>query len=204
MPIKAAFFDLGGVLLNFSHQKMYENLAQFSGLPLSVITQILVDEGLGLKYERGEVSSDQLHEKFCELSKKPLDYPRLLEAAGDIFSVKNETLSLVEQLSEMGLPLYVLSNTCEAHFMFLQNHFPHLLAPFRDFILSYKVKRCKPEEQIYEAALAMAGCAPEETFYTDDISDYVTAAKLLGINAHHFEGAEGTNLALKNYGISIR
>jgi putative hydrolase of the HAD superfamily len=45
----------------------------------------------------------------------------------------------------------------------------------------------KPQPRIFQAAIALAGCRPEECFYTDDIADYVAAAQNLGIDAVRFE-----------------
>lgn len=203
MTLKAIFCDLGNVLVHFSHQKMYENLAHFSGQPLAAIVKFLREKGWGAKYERGEVDTQQLHAAFCELSERALPFAGLLEAVGNIFALKEDTLSIVEQLSAQEVPLYILSNTCEAHIYYLQRHFPRLFAPFQGAILSYEVKLCKPEKEIYQAALQLAQCRPEETFYMDDILEYVTAAQSLGIQSHHFQGADQAKSALQQLGFEL-
>jgi HAD superfamily hydrolase (TIGR01509 family) len=47
----------------------------------------------------------------------------------------------------------------------------------------------KPQPEIYQAAIECAGCRPEECFYTDDIPEFIEAAKRLGIDAVQFESA---------------
>ena len=62
-----------------------------------------------------------------------------------------------------------------------------MLRHFHDLILSYEVKAMKPRREIFQAAIARAGCRAEECFYTDDIAAFVDAAKSLGIDAVQFE-----------------
>jgi FMN phosphatase YigB (HAD superfamily) len=47
----------------------------------------------------------------------------------------------------------------------------------------------KPRPEIFQAAIARAGCRAEECFYTDDVAAFVTAARNLGIDAVQFESA---------------
>jgi len=201
MAIDTIFFDLGGVLVNFSHEKMCDNISRFSGIPLPKVKQIIYDEKVGANYERGTIDSRQVHQIFTREAKKPLDFLDFLDASSDIFSVKEEMIPLIENLSEQDVSLFLLSNTSEAHFFYIVKHFPHLLVPFDGFILSYEVKAAKPEKAIYEAALETAETTPEKSFYTDDVLDYVEAAQKLGIKGHHFQEAEKLQKALTCIGL---
>ena len=59
----------------------------------------------------------------------------------------------------------------------------------------------KPEPEIYQAAIARAGCRPEECFYTDDIARFVTAARSLGIDGVEFQSAAQLQGEMKARGI---
>ena len=59
-------------------------------------------------------------------------------------------------------------------------------AAFDRPILSFEWGARKPERKIFEAALEIAGCRPEECFYTDDIVAYIEAARELGMKAEPF------------------
>ena len=56
-------------------------------------------------------------------------------------------------------PLYLLSNTNELHFHYIEEHFPVLLQHFRAFILSYRVGSRKPEAGIFQALIREAAPA---------------------------------------------
>ncbi|MCA9060255.1 MAG: HAD family phosphatase, partial [Planctomycetaceae bacterium] len=58
----------------------------------------------------------------------------------------------------------------------------------------------KPEPRIYEAALAVAQCRPDECFYTDDIAAYVQKATTFGIHAHVYRDTPALVSALTEAG----
>jgi len=68
-------------------------------------------------------------------------------------------------------------------------------------VLSYRVGALKPAPAIYREAIARAECRPEECFFTDDIADYVAAAKREGIDAVQFESCEQLERELTARGI---
>jgi HAD superfamily hydrolase (TIGR01509 family) len=95
----------------------------------------------------------------------------------------------------------LLSNTNAIHFEMLERTYP-LLRHFHEFILSHRVRALKPSPAIYREAIARAGCAPDEIFFTDDIADYVAAAKREGIDAVQFESSEQIERELRARGVT--
>ena len=57
-------------------------------------------------------------------------------------------------------------------------------------MLSYEVRAMKPERAIYEAAVAKAGCAASEVFFTDDKAENVEGASTAGLDAVVFTSPE--------------
>ena len=117
--------------------------------------------------------------------------------------------SLLEALAAR-YRLLLLSNTNAIHFEMLRREYP-MLRHFHHLVLSYEVQAMKPQREIYEAAVRLAGCRPEECFYTDDIAAYVEGARQLGIDAVQFESrgadragiaGEGNYLVKKKPGVS--
>ncbi len=180
---RTIFFDLGNVLVFFSHQKMCEQVASYCGIDLDRIKTILheyIDP-----YERGQINDRMVYDQLCQLSKKKLDFPTLRNAIGDIFTPNDPVISIAHEVKKKGHRLFLLSNTCDAHFSFAASQFPFLKI-FDGYVLSYEVGARKPEKKIYEKALEIAGCGKEECFYTDDILPYVEAARSLSIDAEQY------------------
>ena len=60
----------------------------------------------------------------------------------------------------------------------------------------------KPDRRIFEHAVAAARCLPEECFFTDDIAEYVAAAREFGIDAVQFQSLEQIQSELRSRGVS--
>ena len=183
---KAVIFDLGNVIISFSHEKMYSQIAEVCGIPIEDLQELFIQDRIGMQFERGHISTEEIVSILSAKAQKKLDLPTLIKASSDIFSYRPEMIHLLKKLKAQGYPLLLLSNTNETHYKFLKNHFDffHL---FDHLILSFKVKAVKPELKIFECALEKASCQPEECYYIDDIPEYVLAAEELGIKGHVFK-----------------
>jgi FMN phosphatase YigB (HAD superfamily) len=170
--IKTVIFDLGKVIIPFDFMRGYQGLGGISGLSVAEI--------------RSRIASTDLVQRFeCGLV-EPADFVA-------------ELSRLLEGLSR-GYRLLLLSNTNAIHFEMLEKTYP-LLRHFHDKILSHRVRAMKPSPAIYRQAIARARCAPNEIFFTDDIADYVAAAKREGIDAVQFESSEQIERELRSRGV---
>lgn len=176
---ETVFFDLGNVLLFFSHQKMWEQLGELTGISPELIQQQFLKRGVFNQYESGRINTDQLYRMLQSLSSRSFSLLEAMRAASDIFTPNQEIWSLVERLKERGTRLILLSNTNECHFNFAYSHYP-VLKLFDAFVLSFQVGTCKPDPAIFQRALREARGT---SFYTDDIPAYVKAAKETGLDA---------------------
>jgi glucose-1-phosphatase len=115
----------------------------------------------------------------------------LFAAGCDIFEVIDESVAIVERLHAAGVRLGILSNTNPIDWGFVMSgRFPFLNRCFEQFALSYEVRAMKPERAIYEAAVAMAGCAAGDVFFTDDKPENVEGALAAGLDAVLFTSPE--------------
>ena len=182
---KTLIFDLGNVILSFSHEKMYAQVAHLCGLSVDTIKELFLDSRIGVQYERGLISSNEIFSLLCEKSGKALDYSEVMTAGSDIFIPRPEMFELVKTLKKQGYHLILLSNINEAHYQFIDKQYD-FFDLFNHLILSIEVKAVKPEKEIFDQALKRASCSPHECYYIDDIPEYVHAAEKLGIKGHVF------------------
>lgn len=199
MHTETYFFDLGGVLIDFSHQRMCENIAKLCDVPPSFVETRLFQEGLSDAYERGDLDSADIHREMEALAQKPLHFKELIDACSNIFSPKPEMAALLEELKAKGARLILLSNTCKAHFDKVKAQFA-FLELFDGCILSYEVGARKPEKKIFDAALEMGETPIQRCFYIDDVAEYVVAAKAMGLDGHHFKGVKELCKAIQERG----
>ncbi|MEO2020138.1 MAG: HAD family phosphatase [Fuerstiella sp.] len=200
MPIKTCLFDMGNVLLYFSHDTMCRNAVSISGASEDRVREVLLKSGLQWQLERGEISEREFHEDFQRQLDLTVDFDSLLHAVGDIFQLNHSIVPLLAELKQLGLRLVLLSNTSITHLQFIQDKFD-VLNSFDALTTSYQTGVLKPEAKIYEDALSKANCEPHECFYTDDIEEYVIAARNFGINAEVYSDTSKTRTALQSLGV---
>ncbi|MCA9005815.1 MAG: HAD family phosphatase [Planctomycetaceae bacterium] len=180
---------MGNVLAFFSHDKMCEQMGGLCDRSRTEIQNLLIESGVQWEYERGKLSPAEFHSWFEQAVEKNVDFNELLTAGSDIFELNTTIIPVLDSLKSQGYRLVLLSNTCVSHFEFIWNEY-EVLQRFDDFVTSYTAGAIKPERAIFECALEKIQCAPEEAFYTDDIPEYISLARQLGLQAEVFTDTE--------------
>lgn len=205
--IKFVFFDLGNVLLHFDHDRLIQQVADLSDRSRDDVRQLLFQSPHNLenRFERGELNSDEFHEKFCTLADCKVARDELMLVISDIFWLNTSIVPVVSQLRAINFPMAILSNTCEAHWTFACQRFAAVGQLFDRRVLSYEEKSMKPDRKIYQAATELASklvnCDAEEIFFTDDKQENIDAARDSGINAQLFKGSRELMRALQSGGV---
>ncbi len=179
MKETTVFFDLGNVLLFFSHQKMFEQLSELTQIPPEKLRHHFLNRGIFSDYESGQIQTEEIYRILQSHSPRSFSLLEAMRAASDIFTPNQELWKLVELLKEKGSRLVLLSNTNECHFNFAYSRYP-ILKLFDEYVLSYQVGACKPDPAIFQRALQEAR---GQAFYTDDVPAYVKAARDTGLDA---------------------
>lgn len=199
--IRAVFFDLGQVLVPFDLKRGYLALAPHCPHPPEEIHRRIQQADLVRPFEEGRIPPERFVREISKLLDLNVDYRRFCELWSSIFLP--ETLvseSLVAGLARR-YRLLLLSNTNAIHYEMIRERYP-VMRHFHDAVLSYEVGALKPDDRIYQEALRRAGCPPEECFYTDDIAEYVEAARRHGFDAVQFQSAEQLERELKARGLN--
>ncbi len=194
--IQACLFDMGNVLVKFSHAQMLQQMAVVCDCESELLREWLFESGRLLDYERGVISDDELHLQIEGLFGKSIDQQKLRWAASDIFSVNEQIIPLLDELRKKEMPLVLLSNTSRIHFEHIRDQFS-ILDYFDSFVLSYEVGMIKPEPEIFELAARKAKVSPENCFFTDDILENIIAAREAGLQAEQFHNATQLSRFLK-------
>lgn len=202
MAIQTCFFDMGNVLVYFSHRKMCENVAHVCDVSIEKTKSLLIDSGLQNQIECGHITEEEFHAEFERRFEKKIDFAALKHAAADIFHLNESIVPLLDELKALGTRLVLLSNTSVTHLRYIQQEFD-VLDNFDAFTTSFEAGAQKPDSPIYEDALEKAGCSPEECFYTDDIESYVIKARGFGIHAEIYTDTQLTRQALRALDVPV-
>lgn len=187
--IRTILFDMGNVLINFSHDRMCDQLGRLIQKTGKDVHAWLLDSGRQWDYEKGLITPQRFHEMFQAWGEAAIDEAVLHRAGSDIFTFNPAILPVLKVLKQGGYRLVLMSNTNEVHFHWVRREYP-VLDGFDDFVLSYEVGAMKPDPKIFEAAKAKIDCQPAECFYTDDIPEYIDAARQFDFDAEVFTGVE--------------
>ena len=191
MPARFVYFDLGKVLVHFDHQTAVEQLSQISGRPQELIQQVVFESDLQNRYETGLVTSDQFATEVNVALESALPAADILEAISAIFQPNVAILAAIEIVKASGVPLGILSNTCEAHWRWIMDKQWPMFGPWwSQTVLSYEVQGMKPANKIYEVCEHLADCRGENIFFTDDRADNIAAADQRGWCTYQFGSAD--------------
>lgn len=200
MILKCIFFDMGNVLVYFSHDLMCEQMAKIADSTPEEVRSVLMENGLQWRFERGELTEQQFHQAFCEAMDCDLDFEQLMAAANEIFWPNPSIVPILQSLKSQGLRLVLLSNTSSSHLDYIYNRF-NVLQFFDAFAVSFRAGVLKPDSAIYQQALSMSGCLPGECFFVDDRDENILAARQLGVQAEKFTTANQMSRHLQRFGV---
>ncbi len=181
------YFDLGNVLLFFDHHRAARQMADVAGISEDLAWKTVFGSDLELRYEAGQVDDRQFYDAFCRETNSKPDYDALALAGSEIFQPNFAIIPLVGALQSAGCRLGILSNTSPAHWAYCTGgRYAIIDRAFSVHALSYEIGACKPDARIFAAAAELAGVAPEEIFFVDDIAGHVAGAKAAGFDAVQF------------------
>ncbi len=197
--VRAAFFDVGNVLLRFSSRRVLAKIAcAVKRHPIKLARYLASD--VGERIERGEIGGEALYEIFRRQLGYRGSFAQFRELWCDHFTLDRGSHALMKAAAER-VPTYLLSNTNALHFDHIRKRyaFPHQV---RGAVLSHEVGLRKPDPEIYRRALALSGTRAGETVFIDDLKPNVDAARDLGMIAIRYRGAEDLRRRFQDLGLA--
>ncbi|OGP75809.1 MAG: hypothetical protein A2V86_08320 [Deltaproteobacteria bacterium RBG_16_49_23] len=192
-PIEVILFDLGNVILPFSHFQIAEKLSRHTPKkefqdPQKIFSCLFdFENGMINDFDVGRVSPQDFFRSLKELLGLPISFKDFLPIWNDIF-VEDEEVSEIIRSLKGRWRLGLLSNTDVLHFNYILSRFP-IIHIFDQWILSFKVGVKKPAVEIFRKAIEWASVEPQKILFIDDIKNYVDVAISLGMQGIHFISA---------------
>ena len=207
MTIRNIFVDIGMVLVGVDLKVAFDRVSSLTGLNHAEINIRLVDDTDILAYERGELTTAEFYRRLSETLGMDITLEEFKQIWRSVlvFDNRNGSDLLSEQLFHQlkrQHRLIALSNTNEMQFEYIADHHP-VVSEFHQYVLSYQVGYLKPDPQIYQHALSVASCQPQEALFIDDLEENVEAARELGIQGIRFEGEQRLREELTRLDISL-
>ncbi len=196
--VKLIVFDMGHVFVDFSWDEVCKGFCARSNLTRDEFKQVLAYVG-GLGYEAGRISTADFLKELNDKLKTDISLDEFKALWNNTFCENAEMAALLQAL-KANYPLYLLSNTNEIHYDFLQGSF-NVARHFQELILSFQVGMSKPDQRIYHEVIRRSGLPAENHLFIDDLVPNIQAAQAVGMQAIQFVGIEDLKQRLQALGV---
>ncbi len=183
--MKHYLFDIGGVLINFSIEKLVNNLVSKTGVEKGKIEKIFSYNCL-YQVETGKISPEEYLDTYIKPILNRFTYEDLIACWMNNYSLKENGLNLMLTLKKLGRKVYILSNLAEHNTIAINRKFPELLNYTEKNFFSYELGYHKPEAEIYQTVINTVNAKPEDIYFFDDTIQNIEGAIKTGINGYVF------------------
>jgi len=195
---KVIAFDLGGVILDFTHRNITSKFSNISGKCEPEIFDFIFNSGLEKDYDTGKISTQQFFEKIKSFLEVEISLAQFSKFWTEIFSEKPGMRSLLNNLKRMDNKITLLSNTNELHFSYCMKTFPFLTI-FDEYFVSYKMGVRKPSAEIFRM---MKEKLNDDFIFIDDLKENADAAAREGIISIHFISISDLEIKFKELNVN--
>lgn len=184
MTIKAAVFDLGGVVIEFHPVELTQAFGKDEAEAKLYLDAIHHPDWLEM--DRGTYTAQEIAQRIFERTGSPVSRTmEFFEHMYQSFEAIEPTWKFIKELKEQNIEIYLLSNMNMLTFNHLVDNFK-IFKEFKDGVVSENVKHCKPEKEIFDIFLNQTGLNKDEFFFVDDTLVNVEKTKELGWNVFHY------------------
>jgi putative hydrolase of the HAD superfamily len=198
--MKLLIFDMGHVFVDFEWQSVCEAFCRRAGCSFAVLKPVFAALSQ-LGYESGRIGTDRFLAELNTRLGADITRQEFEELFTHTFRENTEMAQLLQKLKQQR-PLYLLSNTNEVHWHWLQSNF-NVARHFEELILSYEVGCVKPETAIYEEVLRRSRFAASDCLFIDDLECNIKAAAALGMHTVQFQGVQPLKAELFRHGLAV-
>lgn len=200
LPVTAVVFDLGGVLIDWRRELLYQQL-----IPDADRRDWFLDNVCSLEWnaegDRGRPFSELIAERTARFP----DQAELIAAYWDRWDEMagpaiGDTVQILTELQARGVPTYALTNW-SAQTLPRVRHRYGFLETFDGMVVSGEEGIIKPDPAIFRLLCERFDLSPRESFFVDDSAANVEAAAALGFVAHRYADPRTLRAALADAGL---
>src|ERR1700734_3888606 len=188
-PVRNVVFDFGGVLVRWQPE------AVIAGFYADEPSRALVRDAVirhpdWIDIDRGSLSESAAIERFAaRMGRAAAEMRALMQHIKDSLTPLPDSIALLNELAQRGVPLYGLSNMSAPCVALLKTRHEHW-ERFRGIVISGEVGLVKPDPEIFHHLAQRHDLIPAETVFIDDHLPNIESAGRLGFPPIHFATAE--------------
>ena len=187
-PVRNVVFDFGGVLVRWQPEAVIASF--YTDEPSrALLRDAVIRHPDWIDLDRGTLSEPAAIERFAARMGRPAAEMRaLMQHIKDSLTPLPDSIALLEELAQRGVPLYGLSNMSAPIFALLKSRHGHW-DRFRGIVVSGEIGLVKPDPEIFHHLAKCYGLVPAETVFIDDHVPNIESARRLGFRTIHFVDA---------------
>ena len=199
--IDTVIFDLGGVLIDWNPEYVFRQVFEEEEEMRYFFEEVCTSEW-NLQQDAGRPLKEATEEKVREFP----EYEAAIRAyygrwENMLGGAIQGTVRILEQIHARGAHrLYALTNWSHETFPVAQERFGFLQL-FEGIVVSGQEKLAKPDHKIYHTLLNRYQARADASVFIDDNAHNVEAAKEVGLQAIHFQGAVPLKEELMGLGV---
>lgn len=203
MTINTIVFDLGGVLIDWNPEYLFQKLIPNNERRTYFLENVCTYEW-NVEHDAGRPIAEGTALKIAEFPEWETEirayYDRWTEMLGGAL---HDTVALLKELKEHpDYRVLALTNWSAETFPIALGIYD-FLHWFEGIVVSGDEKTRKPRRDIYETLLNRYDVNPSQAVFIDDALTNIHGAEAVGIKGIHFQNAEQLRTALINLGVVI-
>jgi epoxide hydrolase-like predicted phosphatase len=196
MPIRAVFFDFGGVIMRTEYQSPRQKLAERFNMDYDEMDKAVFGSDSARRASLGEITEDAHWSAVLKRFKQPASEMQVFRNnffGGDVIDH-----NLVEYIRSLRGKFHtgLISNAWSGLRDFITKE--NLIDLFDTVIISAEIGVVKPSARIYEAALEQAKVGASEAVFVDDVQVNIEACEKIGMKGILFNDPEESLSRLKH------
>jgi len=197
----ALLFDLGRVVLDIDFSRAIGCWADHAGCKTDDLVGRFVRAEAYWHHETGKISDAAYFDSLRTSLGIPLSDAQFLEGWNAIFAGEMPGIAPLLARAARRLPLYVFSNTNNAHVEYFSVIHADVLGHFREIFLSSSIGLRKPDAEAYDHVVKSIGLPAGRIVFFDDLVENVESARARGLKAVHVKSSGDVADALTALGL---
>jgi putative hydrolase of the HAD superfamily len=195
MPIRAIFFDLGGVILRTEYQTPRQHLAESLNMEYDDLVRLVFESETSRKASIGTLTADEHWAALMVRLKRPAsDAQRIRDEffGGDVLD--HELIQLIRALHSKYKTGLISNAWNDLRQYIAKQKFDDC---FDGITISAEVGVVKPDARIYQVALEQARVQANEAVFVDDFSVNIEGCEKVGMQGILFKDPDEVKQKLK-------
>lgn len=191
MPIRAVFFDFGGVIMRTEFQAPRQHLAERFRMDYDDIDKAVFGCETARRASIGEISEDAHWLEVLKRFKLPASEMKSFKDeffGGDV--IDRQLIDYIHSLHEKKIHTGLISNAWSGLREFMAKE--KIMDVFDTVIISAEVGAVKPSAKIYELALEQAKVKAKEAVFVDDVAVNIEACEKIDMKGILFKDSVET------------